>query len=195
MKRVSSQQSPSHKSKSKTLILREKLSAFRKKFIEWSREEPHLDYLKSITLVLILLLLLSSFFLASGLYIINLISLLNQALRGKNPVAAAIFTALLAFFGVFITPTISAWINSKIKTDRTSQRTETSTQMFSYYENIYKILNKPKYYGLGKISNFLDEFDDKVRIYGSNDTKHTWLKFKLKEKILKTQENPTSEEC
>lgn len=38
----------------------------------------------------------------------------------------------------------------------------------------------------------MDDFDDRVRIYGSNEIKRQWLKFKLKEKILITQEAPTS---
>lgn len=103
------QRSQSHKSHSKTLTLRKKLSASWKKFIEWSREESYLDFFFDTLLrIRFLSLLLSGIFLTFELSIIGLIYLLTQALRDKHPVVAAIFTSLPAFFGVFIAASIPA---------------------------------------------------------------------------------------
>lgn len=151
------------------------------KVIEWLREKPFYEYFLELSLKSLI-----TYIIFLGIIILGLVIALVRALLKNDLVFASIYAASTAFFGVMLTVIIQTW--ATIYKSRVEQQIDGTNKMVNYYEKIQKILKNPGAYSLEKISNFIEEFDNKVEMYGSENIAFQWKR--LKGRILITQTNP-----
>ena len=100
-----------------------------------------------------------------GMLLGGCIVALVHFLRNGNQVAATILAGLIAFAGAMITVTAQSRLT--IYRSQLDQRRDGTNKMAPYYEGVIKLLKDPDSYSSKEISNFINEFDNKLEIYGS----------------------------
>jgi len=99
-----------------------------------------------------------------------------------------LYTASTAFVGGILS--IVVQFRLTIYKSQVEQQRDGANKMVKYYEKIQKILKYPELYSFEEISSFMDKFDNKVEMYGSENIVYQWKR--LKGRILLTQTNPLS---
>ncbi|MGF1478445.1 MAG: hypothetical protein ACFB4I_03005 [Cyanophyceae cyanobacterium] len=161
--------------------LTERLASCYKYIKNWIIETPYLEFFLRISLnaSVLYIAILSCIFV--GL-IINFVYSLFQ----NKQVFATFFASSVAFVGVLLSVAIQSLI--AIYKDRRDRQSESVKKMTEYYEKIVKVLRNPGKFPLKEALEFINEFSDKVEIYGSSNVLHQWKHFK--ERIIEAQINP-----
>lgn len=132
------------------------------RFFSWFREKPYFEYFLEITVRSLI-----TYMIILVIIIIGLIMALVRAIIKNDLLFASLYAASLTFFATVLNVTIQSWLT--LYKNRIEQQRDEVNKMTDYYEGIQKILKNPGHFPLKKISNFIDKFDNKVEMYGSEN--------------------------
>lgn len=163
-------------------LLREKISSGWNSFTVWTREKPYLEYFLETSISIWAICILLVFILLAILVYILVLQLLQD-----NQTYATILAASIGFGGVLLSVLIQAWIN--VNKNQIDRYKDGISKMSDYYERLIKIIKTPGCFPLDEVSEFIDEFDNKVEIYGSRNLVYQWKRFKGR--ILSAQAEPS----
>lgn len=156
-----------------------------KKTLNWMIEKPYLELFSifSLEISVVCIIILVIFITVLVVWLIYLI-IQNQQ------VFATIIVSLIALSGVLLTATIQTWLAIyKIRIDK---QNESLKKITACYEEIIKLLRKPREFSSEEALAIINEFSDKVEIYGSSNDLYQWKP--LKKKIILVQSNPSETE-
>ena len=103
--------------------------------------------------------------------------LINSLFQEKQ-VVATLWASLLAFFGVLITITLQGLM--AIYKNKMDRKNENLKKISADYEKVIKLLKKPSKFNLEEVVEFVNQFSNKVEIYGSSNILYRWNEIKRK---------------
>lgn len=164
------------KNKKNSFRIRDEIARYKSKFLNWCREKPYFEFLFEMTLyaLVIELIFLGIFFII--FLVVSVMLLVYQARLKDNQFFIPILVASLAFSGVLLTIISQVWLT--FHKDRLERQKDSNDKMLDSYESIIKIISNPGTLALEEVLNVINEFDNKVRVYTSDNIVHQWSKIK-----------------